>query len=322
MTRLAVLGGGAWGLALAAARRRAGDAVTVWARDAETVGALRAGRPAPRLPGIALPDGIEATGAMDEALAGAGIVLVVVPVRATAAVLAHAAPDVGEATLVMGSKGLAATADGPRLPHQIAARAVPGARIGVLSGPSFAADVVRGLPTAVSVAASEGAEALARALSSPGLRCYATSDVAGVALGGALKNVVAIAAGIAVGRGLGASAHAALVARGHAEMVRVATALGAREETLAGLSGLGDLVLTASSPLSRNYAHGLALGGGERPAAATVEGVATTATVAALARDHGLRTPLVDALDAILHGGADIDATIAVLLERPVGTER
>ena len=305
--------------------------MTVWARDAATLEAIRAGRPAPRLPGIALPPTIAATPGPAEALGNAGTILVVVPARATGEVLERMAPHArDDAVWVMCSKGLAPTDAGPRLPHEIASEALGWARVGVLSGPSFAADVAAGLPTAVSVALPGGAEALARSLSSPALRCYATDDVAGVAWGGALKNVVAIAAGIAVGRGLGASAHAALVARGHAEMVRVATAMGAREGTLAGLSGLGDLVLTASSVQSRNYAHGLALGRGEArreargevPPSATVEGVGTTATVAALAAERGIAAPLVDACHAILHGNADIDATIAALLERPVGTER
>ena len=320
---LAVLGGGAWGLALAASRARAGDRVRLWARDAETVSAVNAGRPAPRLPGAALPAGIEAMADVAEALAGAALVLVVVPVRATAEVARLAAPHAPrDAVWLMCSKGLAPTGAGLRLPHEIAADALgPDARVGVLSGPSFAADVAAGLPTAVSVALADGAAGRARRLSSPALRCYATDDVAGVAWGGALKNVVAIAAGIAAGRGLGASAHAALVARGHREIVRIATANGARAETLAGLSGLGDLVLTASSPQSRNYAHGLALGRGEAPAVATVEGVATTASVAALARERGIRVPLVDALHTILHGGGAIDATIRALLERPVGPE-
>ena len=321
--KLTVLGGGAWGLALAATRARAGDEVTVWARDPATVEAVREGRPAPRLPAIALPPSIRATTSLAAALEDAATVLVVVPVAATAGVLERATSHAPDGTVwVMCSKGLAQTPEGPRLPHEIAARALSGARVGVLSGPSFAADVAAGLPTAVSVALPGGAEALARSLSSPSFRAYASDDVTGVALGGALKNVVAIAAGIAAGRGLGASAHAALVARGFAEMVRIATALGARGETLGGLSGLGDLVLTASSAQSRNYAHGLALGRGEAPPGATVEGVATTATVAALAAGRSIRAPLVDALAAILHGAADIDATIATLLERPVGPER
>ena len=213
------------------------------------------------------------------------------------------------------------------MPAGLAAAAPGGAgfgeRIGVLSGPSFAADVARGLPTAVALALprAEDARRAAGALTSPAFRVYATNDVAGVGMGGALKNVVAIACGIAAGRGLGASAHAALLTRGHAEMRRVARALGARPDTLAGLSGLGDLVLTASSAQSRNFAHGLALGRGEAPPAATVEGVRTAATARALAARLGVRAPVTDALDAILHRGADIDATVRALLDRPPGAE-
>ena len=346
MTRIAVLGAGAWGTALAASLARGGREVMVWGRDPHAVRQIAQQRRNERyLRGIALPE-LRATTELDRALDGASVVLCVVPVAATAATLARARDALdGGASVVLCSKGIApAGAFGSGggkpsvplpsvpppsvlLPSALAAGALGGSvsaeRIGALSGPSFAVDVASGLPTAVSLAMPGRAEAtrLAEALSSPALRCYATDDLRGVELGGALKNVIAIGAGIARGRGLGASAHAALVTRGHGEMTRIAVALGGRAETLAGLSGLGDLLLTASSAQSRNFAYGLALGRGEAPPAATVEGVRTAATAAALANERGLRAPIIEALRAILHRGADIADTIAALLERPLPPE-
>ena len=329
MSRIAVLGAGAWGTALAASLVRAGNEVALWGRGDATVRGIGRGRNERYLPNIDLPPDIRATTDLAEALGGAEIVLSVVPVSATRETLVRAAHAVPPGTpVVMCAKGIAPgegqSGDEASLPSAVARDALgEGPSIGALSGPSFAADVARGLPTAVSLAMPNRSEAVdvAAALSSPTLRCYATDDLRGVELGGALKNVVAIGAGIARGRELGASAHAALVTRGHAEMTRVATALGARAETLNGLSGLGDLLLTASSEQSRNFTHGLALGRGEAARSVTVEGVRTAATAAALVRERGLRAPIVEALDAILHRGADIDRTIAALLERPVPPE-
>ena len=325
---IAVLGAGAWGTALAASLARAGRDVALWGRDAGVIDEIASRRTNSRYLGDAIvPEGIAATTDMAAALGRATIVLSVVPVAATAQTLLDAASRLSpDSFIVLCAKGIAPN-DGaggePLLPSAIARAAlggIPPGRIGALSGPSFASDVARRLPTAVSLAMPDRAEAarVAAALSSPTLRCYATDDLRGVELGGALKNVIAIGAGIARGRELGASAHAALVTRGHAEMTRIAVALGARAETLSGLSGLGDLLLTASSEQSRNFAHGHALGRGGTPRNVTVEGVRTAATAAALVRTHGLRAPIIDALDAILYRGAEIDRTIAALLERPV----
>ena len=330
--KVAVLGAGAWGTALAAALARGPRPTALWGRDVGTIDLLREERRSPRyLPGVSLPGGIAAAASMAEALRDARTVLVVVPVAALKDTLAQAAPLLAtDADIVLCAKGIApgeGDASEPMLPSALARAAldgcIPPERIGALSGPSFAADVARGLPTAVALAMPEreGALRVARALSTRPLRCYPTDDLRGVELGGALKNVVAIGAGITLGRGLGASAHAAFLTRGHAEMARIAVALGARSETLMGLSGLGDLLLTASSGQSRNFAHGLALGRGDAPASATVEGVRTAATAAALARREGLRAPIIAALDAILHRGAEIDRTVAALLERPVPEE-
>ena len=328
--RVAVLGAGAWGTALAAAARRAGHAVTLWARDDDLVDAVTRTNSNPSyLPGIALPTGITATTSIVDALQEAALVLVVVPMAATAAVLERAASAwPADAIIFACAKGLASSSEGREmLPLDLARRSLAAAanpdRMGVLSGPSFAVDVARGLPTAVSLALPdrERAADAARLLSTPEFRCYATDDVAGVQLGGAVKNVVAIAAGIAAGRGFGASAHAAIVARGHREMMRLAIVRGAREVTLSGLSGLGDLILTAASEQSRNYRHGLALGRGETPPAATVEGVRTTAVAHRLAKSTGIRAPIIAALDSILHDGAEIDDTIRALLARAPGME-
>ena len=329
MSGIAVLGAGAWGTALAASLARTGHRVHLWGRDEGVVREIASGRTNGHyLPGIELPNGILPTTKLHNAVNGADAVLSVVPVAATNDVLRAIASALSPSVpVIMCAKGIApgtGEASEPLLPTAIARAALGDHRnTGSLSGPSFASDVARGLPTAVTVAMPTQAEAVrvAGLLSSPSLRCYPTDDLRGVELGGALKNVVAIGAGIARGRQLGASAHAALVTRGHAEMVRVATALGARADTLSGLSGLGDLLLTASSEQSRNFAHGLALGRGTEPASATVEGVRTAATAATLVRERGLRAPIVEALDAILHRGADIDRTIAALLERPVPAE-
>ena len=192
-----------------------------------------------------------------------------------------------------------------------------------LTGPSFAADIARGLPTALTLAcADEGAEVLQHALSTPVLRLYRTDDIRGAELGGALKNVVAIAAGVAVGAGLGDSARAALITRGFAEMTRLAVAMGARAETLSGLSGLGDLVLTATSDLSRNFRYGRALGAGEAfDTTITVEGAATAQAVSAIARQRGISMPIADAVGALAQGRASVADTVVELLRRPLKEE-
>lgn len=322
-TTIAVLGGGAWGTALAVAAGRAGHRVRLWARDEAAAASINAGANPRYLPGIALDPLPEATTRIGDALADATAILVVTPAQTLASVLAEARQHMASGTpLVLCAKGIARDS-GERL-SEIAARTCPDNPVAALSGPSFATDVARGLPTAVTVA-SENAQLavrLATLLSSPQLRCYSSDDLVGVEIGGALKNVMAIAAGAVAGAGLGASAQAAIVTRGFVELGRMAASFGARPETLMGLSGLGDLFLTCGSAQSRNFAYGLALGRGEdlegRPLA---EGVATAAIAARIARDRGIEAPITQTVDAVLAGAITLAEAVDTLLARPLRSE-
>lgn len=324
--RIAVVGGGAWGTALANAAAATGRPVTLWLRDGEAAARLQASRENARyLPGVTLHDGIRATGEARD-LAGTGIVLLVTPAQTLRGVLGTLRPSLDpQAAIVLCAKGIERGSDA--FMSAVAAEAMPGAPVAVLSGPSFAADVARNLPTAVTLAAEDGALAgrLAAALSGPALRVYHTDDVRGVEIGGAGKNVLAIASGIVAGRGLGESARAALIARAFAELMRFARAYGGRPETLMGLSGLGDLVLTASSPQSRNFAFGQRLGAGATPEEAAggklAEGAFTAAALIALARRNAVEMPVAEAVAAIVSGGASVDAVVAGLLARPLKGE-
>lgn len=324
MSGVAVVGGGAWGTALASVTARKGEATRLFARDPQTVAAINEARQNPRyLPGIALPQALRASADLAEAVEGAGTVLLVVPAQTLRAVVARIAPLVrATVPLVLCSKGIEASSG--RFGSAIVEEARPGAPVAVLSGPSFAHDVAAGLPTAVTLAARDAAlaESLAATLSSATFRIYASSDVTGVEAGGALKNVLALAAGAVAGRGLGASAQAAVVTRGLAELRRLGEALGARPETLTGLSGLGDLVLTCGSPQSRNFAYGMALGRGDDLSGLKLaEGVHSAAVAARLAREHGVEAPIVATVAAILDGRLSLDAAIEGLLSRPLRRE-
>ncbi|TFF18079.1 NAD(P)-dependent glycerol-3-phosphate dehydrogenase [Jiella endophytica] len=324
MTRIAVVGAGAWGTALAALHARGGETVALLGRDAETIAAIAKTRENPRyLAGIALPASIRATIDPAEALAGADLVLLVVPAQSLADAATALRPYLAaEATLVLCAKGIARETG--RFMSEIVAKALPDHPLAALSGPSFASDVARGLPTAVTVAAGDAAEAdgLARRLSTETFRCYASSDLRGVEAGGALKNVLALAAGIVAGRGLGASAEAALVTRGFVELRRLGEALGGRPETLMGLSGLGDLVLTCSSPQSRNFAYGAALGrGDDLKGLKLAEGVFTAAIAARLAEDAGIEAPIVQTVSEVLAGELSVDEAVQRLLARPLKRE-
>lgn len=318
-----VLGGGAWGTALALTAARAGRKVRLWARDHETVAAIDAHRENRRhLPGIVL-DHIPATDNIAVALR-ADVILLAVPAQAVRAVIGIAEPYLpGGTPVVVCAKGLE-RGTAKRM-TEVVGEVAPDLRAAVLSGPSFAADVARGLPTAVTIAAEDGelALSLCHALGNMTFRPYAETDVAGVEIGGAVKNVLAIAAGIVAGRRLGASALAALVARGFAELRRLGGALGARPETLMGLSGLGDLVLTCSGPQSRNFAYGLSLGEGAGLDAAhpLVEGIETAGVARALARRHRVDMPIVSAVADIVAGKLGIDAAIEGLMSRPLKRE-
>ena len=248
--------------------------------------------------------------------------LLAVPMQALAQVLRPLAPRLGGRSLVACCKGVELGSG--RLPDAVIRDTVPGARAAVLSGPSFAVDIAAGLPTALTLAASDEATATAlqRSLSTPVLRLYRTTDLTGVGLGGALKNVIAIACGMAIGAGLGESARAALMTRGYAEIQRLALAHGARPETLAGLSGFGDLVLTCTSEKSRNYGFGLRLGqSGRTDTTATTEGIATARATAAMARAEGLDMPITAAIAAVLDGDWTVREAADALLARPLRPE-
>lgn len=321
---IAVLGGGAWGTALAIVARRAGHDVRLWARDAATVGAiLEHGENARYLPGIAIDPSILATANAAEALSGADRVLAAVPaqhLRDALGGLAEAVP--AGATIILCAKGIERSSG--ELLSSVVENVLPGRVVAALSGPSFAADVASGLPTAVVIAARDGglADSLARDLSTETFRCYSTDDLTGVEVGGALKNVLAIAAGTVTGAGLGASAQAAMVTRGFVELRRLAASFGARPETLMGLSGLGDLLLTCSTPQSRNFSYGLALGRGEpldgRPLA---EGVATAAIASRIARERGIDAPIITAVERLLAGAMTIREAVSTLMTRPLRSE-
>jgi len=323
-----VIGGGAWGTALAQVCARAGLSVVLWARETEVVEAIGATREnALFLPGVALEPAIIATADLAD-LASADLILAVAPaqhLRATLQTLApHARPGL---PVVLCAKGFEAKT--LKLMSEVLAETLPDAAPAVLSGPSFAAEVAAGLPTAVTLAATDLdlARRIAQAIATPTFRPYLSRDVIGAEAGGAVKNVLAIACGVVEGKGLGRSAHAALITRGFAELTRLAVALGGEAETVAGLCGLGDLVLTCSSPQSRNMSVGLALGRGESLADAlagklsVAEGVASAPAVTALARRLDVETPICDAVAAILAGETAVDAAIAALLARPLRAE-
>ena len=310
-----ILGAGAFGTALAVALAARGP-VTLWGRGL----GWAAARENPRLPGVRLPDAVTPTGDIPRLT---GPVLLAVPMQALGGVLADNAAALDARPLVLCCKGIdLATLRGP---SALVQAHCPGATPAVLTGPSFAADIARGLPTALTLACEDEATgtALQAALSTPTLRLYRSTDVLGAELGGALKNVIAIAAGIVMGAGLGDSARAALMTRGYAEMLRFATRLGARAQTLAGLSGLGDLVLTCTSAQSRNFAHGLALGRGTSPPAATVEGLATARAVLQQAQHFGIaaQMPVTAMVTAVTTGKASVAEAVQTLMSRPLKEE-
>ena len=321
--RVAVLGGGAWGTALALAMLRAGHAVRLYARDEESVAAIRGGENPRYLPGIALETGIEATSDIGTALADADCVLAVAPAQALRAMLSAAKTHMPKAVpLVLCAKGI--ERDTGALLSAIVEEILPDNPVAALSGPSFATDVARGLPTAVVVAArgDDLAAELAARFSAENLRCYSSDDLIGVEIGGALKNVFAIAAGAVTGAGLGASAQAAMVTRGFVELRRIGAAFGAKPETLMGLSGLGDLLLTCSSAQSRNFAYGLALGQGKPLAGLPLaEGVPTAAIAARIAAERDIDAPIIAAVSAILDGTITIRQAVSALMTRPLKTE-
>lgn len=326
--KIAVVGGGAWGTALAHVLALQGLEVAIWAHEAETVREIREHRTnSVFLPGISLPQDLEATNDYAD-LADTDLCLLVPPAQHLGTIAGQLKAHLPAATpWVICSKGIEQSSG--RLLGEVLADAVPDATIAALSGPSFASDVARGLPAALTVACADEAtgEAIARALGSRTMRLYWTHDVVGVQLGGAIKNVLAIAAGIVDGKQLGASAHAALVTRGFAEMHRFASAFGAEPQTMAGLAGLGDLLLTCGSPQSRNMSLGRSLGQGQTltdilgKRRAVTEGVFTAAAMAKVADEKGIDVPIARAVHAIVDGRISVDDAIQDLMTRPIKPE-
>ena len=323
--KLGVIGGGAWGTALAQVAASGGRETLLWALEPEVVDSVNARHEnGTFLAGIPLNPAIRATSDLGE-LDACDAWLVVTPAQHMRTVLERAADC--EQPLVLCSKGIEQYSG--RMLHHVARETCPGANIAVLSGPTFAHEVAKGLPTAVTLAAED--ESLANQLrdriAQPTFRIYVSDDVAGAEIGGAVKNVLAIACGVVEGKGLGQNARAALIGRGFAEMTRFGLAFGARRETLAGLSGLGDLVLTCSSTSSRNYSLGKGIGEGQSAAElmsnrkTVAEGAFTAPVLARLAREKGIDMPIVDAVDALIAGRANVDEVLGALLSRPPKSE-
>ena len=328
MTKAGVIGGGAWGTALAQVCARAGLETTLWAREVDVVASVnRSHENTSFLPGIDLEPGIRASSDFAD-LAGSDLVLAVAPAQHLRATLTAFAPHVRPGLQVLlCAKGV--EQGSLKLMTEVLAETIPQAQPAVLSGPSFAGEVARGLPTAVTLACPDPgcAEDLAELIATPTFRPYFATDMIGAEAGGAVKNVLAIACGIVEGRGLGRSAHAALITRGFSELTRLAVALGGQAETVAGLCGLGDLVLTCSSPQSRNMSVGLALGRGQTLSDAlagklsVAEGVASAPAVRDLAKKLGVDVPICEATAAILAGEVGVDEAIRGLLSRPLREE-
>ncbi|HEX6959874.1 MAG TPA: NAD(P)H-dependent glycerol-3-phosphate dehydrogenase [Ferrovibrio sp.] len=326
--RIGIVGGGAWGTALAALAAEQGEAV-LWARNPEVVDSVNRHHLNPLyLPGVALPPQLTASGDL-AALADCAALVLAVPaqtLRAFAEAVRAALPA-STAPVVIAAKGIEISSG--LLPSDVIAAVLPGRALAILTGPTFAAEVARGLPAAATLACAQAAigAALAQRLGRPTFRPYLSDDVIGAQIGGAVKNVLAIACGIVMGKRLGDNARAALITRGLAEMTRLGLALGGRRETLMGLSGLGDLVLTCSSRQSRNLSLGIALGEGGSLAEimgarrTVAEGVHTARAIEALALRLQVEMPICAAVDAVLHRQAGIDAMLQALLARPFKAE-
>ncbi len=325
MQRIGIIGAGAWGTALAVTAVRAGRTVKLWARNPTIAAGINGNRHNPKyLSDVALPDAVTATNDLAD-LGGSDALLLVTPAQTVRSMVAQlpARPGV---PVVVCAKGIEQATG--KLLHEVLAEATPAAPCAFLSGPTFAREVAAGLPTAITLGCEDAelGAALTEALGSSAFRPYASTDPVGVQIGGAIKNVMAIASGIVEGRRLGENARAALVARGLAEMTRLALALGARETTLMGLSGLGDLSLSCFSRTSRNYDFGVRLGGGEPLSrllgpATVVEGAPTAAAVMRRAASLGIDLPICQAVDTVIHHNGDLDKIIGTLLSRPFRTE-
>jgi glycerol-3-phosphate dehydrogenase (NAD(P)+) len=319
MSGIAVLGAGAFGTALALTLAREGQAVTLWTRDPDQAEDMRRTRVnLARLPRVTLPDVVNVTSEVAEI--SADCVLLAVPVQALRGFLAQNGAAFEGRTVVSCGKGI--DRETGLRPSELIARACPAAKVAALTGPSFAEDIAAGLPTALTLAVAEDGGGLQARLSTGGLRLYLTHDLVGAELGGALTNLIALAAGITIGAGLGESARAAVVTRGFAEITRFAVSEGAAPETMAGLCGFGDLLLTCTSPKSRNFAAGLAVGAGQPPArGVTVEGLATAEAIAAIASARGIDMPLSATVAAVTHGRMTVAEAAELLMSRPLRKE-
>ena len=326
--KIGIAGGGAWGTALAQAVTKSGRDALLWAFEADTVRDINEAHVnRAYLPGIPLDPALRATADLGE-IAACDAILMVTPAQHTRAIAKQLAQVLPQGRpVIICSKGIEQTTR--KLMSQVMAEALPQAELGVLSGPSFASEVARDLPAALTLACKDAAlgEALALALGHDTFRIYWSTDVIGAQIGGAVKNVLAIAAGIVAGKKLGLNAHAAIVTFGFSEMVRFGKALGAREETLAGLSGLGDLMLTCSSKQSRNMSLGVALGEGKTldevlgSRKSVSEGVYTASALIEIAEVSGLDLPICEAVHSIVSGAVSVDQAIEDILARPLRAE-
>lgn len=324
---IGIVGAGAWGTALAESAAQAGRQVKIWAYERETVEEINEYHSnRVYLPGVTLSPRVKATARTAE-LAASDLILMVTPSQFFRAIVTEFAPHLAGKPVIIGTKGFEEGSG--KLMSDVLREVAPGVLPGVITGPSFASEVARGLPTALTVAALDEAlgNAVANTLGSRTLRLYWTDDMLGVQVGGAVKNVLAIACGIVAGRRFGANAQAALITRGFAELTRFGLAMGARPETLSGLSGLGDLILTCSSPQSRNMSLGLALGEGKTLGEilggrkSVSEGTHSAAAIVELARQNHIEMPICDAVRAVLSGESDVDGAISALLSRPFRAE-
>ena len=322
MNKIAIIGGGAFGTALAAVLARAGNDVIQWMRDANAARAINATHMnSARLDGVLLPDNLIATSDLGD-IQNAQAVLLVLPAQQTHSWLSENHASIPNVPVLCCAKGIDRTTG--LFQSQIATQFCPSQNVGVLSGPGFATEIAQGMPTALTLGAQdiEIARGLQKMLSTETLRLYATNDLLGVELGGAMKNIIAIGCGVAIGAGLGQSARAALLTRGFSEMIKLGMALGAKPETLAGLAGLGDLTLSATSKQSRNYEMGLLLGRGEGgDTGKTTEGAYSAKVALVLAHQHGLELPVTATVGQLVEGEIDTRTAVKQLLNRPLGTE-
>lgn len=328
MKKIGIIGGGAWGTALAQTQAVNGNAALLWAREEDVVSSINSSHENKSfLPGITLHDNLRATASLGD-VAKSDILLLVPPAQHLRATLESLKASIDENTpVVICAKGVEINTG--VLMSQVAEDVLPNAKIAILSGPTFAAEIARGLPSAVTLAMKDKTESekLAADLSSRALRMYAADDIIGAQIGGAVKNVIAIACGVIEGKKLGDSARAALVTRGLAEMARLGAAMGAKRETLMGMCGVGDMILTCSSMQSRNFSLGVALGQGraledvlgERNS--VTEGVHTAKALAVMAKNHAVEMPISQSLNACLSEGANIEDMIERMLDRPVKSE-